>query len=262
MSLQGKTALISGVGSSLSLDITRAFLSQGANVVVSGIYASHLTALKDEYNGSEFADHTLVLQADVSEEESVRKLVAAAVEKFYRLDIVVNDAAIMYQSDPAETCDEGLRAKAMAVNLTGPFLVAKYAAQQIEAQQPSGGLIINIASNSCARDLTAKLDYSATKHGILVLTKNMARFYGPKGVYSVGLLLGGIDTTNTKDAFFPMVNQEGVGLFGTRPEHGCVPTEDVARYMLYLTGEGIGKSANGSHIRLNGNELDHIQYGV
>lgn len=255
MSLQGKTALISGVGGSLTLDITTALLSQGANVVICAINESCLTAVKHEYSGAQYAERALILLANVSEEDSVRNLVTTIVEKFHRLDVVIHDAAIMGQFDPDGTYDKRLRGKATAVNLRGPFLVTKYATQQMEAQNPSGGSVISIASNW--HNLTVELPYSATRHGILVLTKNTARFHGPKGVLSVALLLGGTETTSTEAIFDTTANQDGAGLFGRlfgrQPVHtGCVSAQHVARYITLLLMEGLGKRPNGSYTTLNG----------
>lgn len=104
------------------------------------------------------------------------------------------------------------------------------------------------------RGLSAGAAYTASKHGLLGLTRNTAGSYAESGIYSVALLLGGMDTTNINDAFAGGMNREGMArMMATQPGLRCVPTEHVARYVVFLCGEGMAKSVNGSCVTVNDN---------
>lgn len=146
MSLAGKPALVTGAAGGLGLAVATALLAAGANIVVCDVNAERLAAAGDTLKAHAHTDRTLALQADVTDEDSVTKLVAAAVEKFGQLDVVVNNAAIMDRFDPAGSCPKALWDAVLAVNLTAPFLVTKDAVQAMVAQAPPGGLVLNVAS--------------------------------------------------------------------------------------------------------------------
>ena len=254
MSLAGKTALITGAAGGLGLAIATTLLAEGANIVICDINVERLAAAAETLTAHAPAERTLALRADVTDEASVAKLVAAAVDKFKRLDVVVNNAAIMDRFDPAGTCPKALWDAVLAVNLTAPFLVTKAAVQAMQAQEPPGGLVLNVASNASVRGLSAGAAYTASKHGLLGLTRNTAGSYAASAIYSVALLLGGMEATNIADAFAAGMNREGMErMMATQPGTRCVPTEHVARHVLFLCGEGMAKSVNGSCVTVNGN---------
>ncbi|POR39617.1 Levodione reductase, partial [Tolypocladium paradoxum] len=196
----------------------------------------------------------LVLRADVTDEDAVARLVAAAVERFGRLDVVVNNAAVMDRFDPPGSCPKALWDAVLAVNLTAPFLVTRAAVQQMQAQRPAGGLVLNVASNAAVRGLSAGAAYTASKHGLLGLTRNTAGSYPASAIYSVALLLGAMEATNIGDAFAAGLDREAMArMMATQPGTRHVPTEHVARYVVFLCGEGMAKSVNGSCVTINDN---------
>ncbi|KND89220.1 Levodione reductase [Tolypocladium ophioglossoides CBS 100239] len=254
MSLAGRTALVTGAGGGLGLAIADALLAAGANIIVCDVHAGRLAAAEDVLHAQGRPDRTLVLAADVTDEGSVATLIRAGVRRFGRLDAVVNNAAVMDRFDPAGACPKALWDAVLAVNLTGPFLVTQAAVLQMQAQQPPGGLVVNVASNASVRGLSAGVAYTAAKHGLLGLTRNTAGSYAESAIHSVALLLGGMDATNIGDAFAGGVNREAMArMLATQPGNRCVPTEHVARYVVFLCGEGMAKSVNGSCVTINDN---------
>ncbi|KAG8415866.1 hypothetical protein J3459_013928 [Metarhizium acridum] len=235
MALHGKTVLVTGAG--------------GATSTSRGSPASG--------RSSPSPTQALVLRADVTEEErSIRQLVASTVHKFGRLDVVVNNAAIMDKFEPADVCAKTTWDAVLAVNLTGPFLVTKHAVAvaQMERQEPPGGLIINIGSNASFRGLSGGVAYVASKHGVGGVTKNTASYYGKRGVYAVALLLGCMAETNIHDAFADGLHKEGLDqMHQTQPACAAIPTEHVARYAAFLSEDDAARSANGSCVVINGN---------
>ncbi|KAF4918840.1 3-beta-hydroxycholanate 3-dehydrogenase (NAD(+)) 2 [Colletotrichum sp. SAR 10_99] len=259
----GTTVIVTGSGGGLGKSIAEAYLAAGANVVISDINQARIDAVAAEYRDT-YAGRLHAIAVDVTSEVSVAALVQGAVDRFGRLDVLVNNAGVMDKFDPAGECAKDTWDSVLAVNLTGPFLTTKAAVNQFLAQgatSASGGppgLIINIGSNASFRGLCSGVAYTASKHGLIAVTKNTAGFYGDKGIYSIALLLGGMDTTNIMDAFATGVNQEGMmKTVAAQPEYkrgetGLDPAA-VAKYCIFLTDKDIASSANGSCITFNKN---------
>ena len=83
----------------------------------------------------------------------------------------------------------------LGVNLNGTYLASKAAVNQFERQTPVSGVIVNIGSNASTHGFQSGVAYTVSKAGVMALTKNTAGFYGPKGIHSVALLLGGMPTS-------------------------------------------------------------------
>ncbi|KAJ2893963.1 short chain dehydrogenase [Zalerion maritima] len=265
--LAGTTALVTGGAAGLGRAIAQAYLAAGANVVICDVDRDRLDAATSEWGGSSSSpSRFLAVQADVSSESSVSGLIAAALSAFPSLDVVVNNAGIMDRFDPVGACPKSLWDSVLSVNLTGPYLVSKAAINHWESAAAAAapgpgslsGIIVNIGSNASFMGMSAGAAYTASKHGILALTKNTAGFYGAKGIYSMALLLGGMDATKIADAFVEGMNQEAWAKInavhpGFVPEKTGVPLADVAKYVLFLSDRGVAASANGSCIPFNKN---------
>ncbi|OLN96493.1 2,5-dichloro-2,5-cyclohexadiene-1,4-diol dehydrogenase [Colletotrichum chlorophyti] len=260
--LPGTTVIVTGSGGGLGKSIAEAYLAAGANVVISDINESRLSAVLAEHRDT-YAGRLHSIPTDVTSEDSVKALISGAVARFGRLDVVVNNAGVMDKFDPAAECSKQTWDSVLAVNLTGPFLMTKYAVAQFLSQDGGAGggptgLIINIGSNASSRGLTSGVAYAASKHGLIAVTKNTAGFYGDKGIYSMALLIGGMDTTNLMDAFAQGVNQPAMAkVTASLPEYkrgetGLDPAS-VAKYCVFLTDNDIAASSNGSCIVFNKN---------
>ncbi|KAL6872104.1 NAD(P)-binding protein [Trichoderma novae-zelandiae] len=252
MSLASKSILVTGSASGLGLAIAQALLARGAAVTICDVNPSRLAAAKAALSAAHPPDRVLALEADVADEDSVKDLVGQSAAHFGRLDVVVNNAGVMDKFDPVGDCDREMWDGILAVNLTGAFLVTKYALPHLQARP--GGLVVNIGSTASFSGLTAGVAYTASKHGLVALTKHTAGFYGSRGVYSVALMPGGMAETNISDAFAAGMSVEGFkAVKEAHPRINNVPVDHVARYAAFLCEDGIGQSANGSCIALTGN---------
>ncbi|KXX76071.1 3-oxoacyl-[acyl-carrier-protein] reductase FabG [Madurella mycetomatis] len=255
-SAQGKTAIITGAAGGLGKAIADAFLAAGANVVICDVNLQRIASVDEEWAKS-YAGKFLAQQADVTDEAAIQKLVDAAVAKFGRLDILVNNAAIMDDFSPVGACSREMWDRVLNVNLNGPFVTTKIAITQFEKQVPTGGVIINIGSNASIYGFQSGAAYTVSKAGVMALTKNTAGFYGDKGIYCVALLLGGMANTNIGDAFAQGMHMEMFQKIQASqsqfaPEK-AVPIESVAKYCVFLSDKDIAPSANGSCIAFNKN---------
>ncbi|AEO65656.1 uncharacterized protein THITE_2112832 [Thermothielavioides terrestris NRRL 8126] len=254
-SAQGKTVLVTGAAGGLGKAIAEAFFAAGANVVVCDVHPQRIASVEEEWAKS-YAGRFLTQQADVTDEAAVQKLVDAAVAKFGRLDVLVNNAGIMDDFSPVGACSKEKWDRVLNINLNGPFLASKAAIAQFEKQEPAGGVIINIGSNASIHGFKAGVAYTVSKAGVMALTKNTAGFYGDKGIYSIALLLGGMNT-NITDAFAQGMHMEMFQKVQASQSpfepHRHLPVESVAKYCVFLTDKDISPSANGSCIVFNNN---------
>lgn len=157
-----------GIGKAIALDLVHA----GWNVAVAEI---------DEEAGRELRadtavhDHLLVMPCDVAREDDVNTFVAAAAERFGRLDLLVNNAAIMHNRPINELALDAWN-RVIGVNLTGPFLCSRAATPHLSE---TGGSIINIASTRALMSEADTEAYSASKGGLVALTHALAVSLGP-----------------------------------------------------------------------------------
>ena len=252
MSLEGKTVIVTGAAGGLGQTIAEMYLKRAANVVICDINPTRLADTQAAFEKSH-AQQIHAVETDVANEDSVKELIGAALRRFGKLDIVVNNAAVMDKFDPAGTCEKETWDRVIGINATGPMLVTKHAIKAMEKNSPVGGLIVNIGSNACLMGLAGGVAYVASKHALLGLTKNTAGFYGSKGIYCTALVLGGMDTTNIRDAFADGLNTDGLKkMQETQPGYRSVKVEDVAAYVGFVSEEG-GSVTNGSYRVMNGN---------
>ncbi|KKY36752.1 putative 3-ketoacyl-acyl carrier protein reductase [Diaporthe ampelina] len=246
------TVIVTGGGGGLGKAIATAFLAAGSNVAICDVNQARLAATEQEWLAAgHAAERILTTTTDVTDVASVQALVDSTAARFGRLDLLVNNAGIMDDFSPAAECSPELWARVLGVNLNGPFYATRAAVAQFQKQEAGGGgLIINICSIAARSGHNAGAAYTASKHGMLGLSKNTAFAYADKGIYSIALLLGGMNT-NITDAmakgintdFFQKFEQEQVKFDA---EKHCVPVDNVAKYCVFLSDRGIAKSANGA----------------
>lgn len=183
MRLQGKVALVTGGGTGIGAAVTEAFVREGARVCITGRRQEVLEDFARRFPGGQVA----ACVADVSRHEDIQTMVEVAVSFGGRLDIVVNNAAM---GVPQNVVDMDLKTwqKVVDTNLTGPFLVLKYAIPHMI--KGGGGSIINVASVGAIRGLPFAAAYCATKAGLLGLSRQVAVDYGPQKIRSNVVLPG------------------------------------------------------------------------
>lgn len=177
--LDGKRALITGATKGIGADIARAFAAAGARLVLSGRDETELrsahSALTDEF-GTEI--HTAAV--DLATANGPSQLARIAAGAFGGLDVLVNNAGISHPQPVTDT-DPALFDATLAVNLRAPALLASaVAAAMVEAG--TGGAIITVASAAALAPLPEHYAYCASKAGLVMATKVLARELGPYGI--------------------------------------------------------------------------------
>src|SRR5262245_21334860 len=155
--LAGRTALVTGGAKGNGRHYSLALAAEGARVMIADIADG--TALAQEIASRHGANSVASTIADVGDEISVKALVAATMERFGKIDVLVNNAALYapLQETKCTGIDAALWGKVMAVNLRGPFLMVKHVAPHMIAQ--GYGKIINIGSGTAFRGIPWMLHY-------------------------------------------------------------------------------------------------------
>lgn len=171
VSLQGKTALVTGSTSGIGLAIARTLAANGADVALNGFAPAQDIADLTYGMSSETGRRVRHFAHDLSNLEEASRLVGDVTAEFGKLDILVNNAGVQHQAHIDEFPDEQWQ-RLLAVNLTAAFATIRAAWPQMKAR--GWGRIVNTASTLAFTAETRKAGYVATKHGILGLTREVA----------------------------------------------------------------------------------------
>ena len=241
---KSKVVLITGGARGLGKKLTEEFSKVGANIVLnynkSKIEAETLKKdLEEKYNNK-----ILTVKADVSNEEEVKEMMKQVKDTFGRIDVLINNAAIAIDTVLEDKTKENFM-RILEVNLVGTFLVAKNAEKLMrESQNPS---IINISStNGIDTGYVESLDYDASKAGVISLTQNLAKAYGPK-IRVNAVAPGWIETDMSKELSKEFKQEEESKIILGR----FAKPEEIAKVVIFLASEG-ASYITGTVIRVDG----------
>ena len=184
--LQDKIAIITGAARGMGAATARAFVREGATVIVADLHESEGQALVEEL-GSAASFHRL----DVSSESEWQAVVAAVMARHGRIDSLVNNAGVLHFSLIDQLTEKDLD-RVIGVNLKGPLFGIKHVGRVMQAARK--GAIVNISSIDGMLGANALAAYSASKWAVRGLTRTAALEYGPHGVRINSVHPGGIDT--------------------------------------------------------------------
>lgn len=195
--LVGRVALVTGAGGEIGGAIAARYAREGACVVVGDLRLDAAQAQAAAIAGR--GGRAVAVKLDVSDADSCRMSVAAACEALGKLNILVNVAAAVTPDGTVETLSLEDWNKALAVNLTGAFLMSKFAVPAIRAA--GGGSIINIASQLGQIGVPRRAPYSTTKAALIHFTKCLAGDHARDGIRVNSLSPGAIDTARSLRRF-------------------------------------------------------------
>jgi NAD(P)-dependent dehydrogenase (short-subunit alcohol dehydrogenase family) len=194
--MEGKAGLVTGAASGIGRACALRFAREGAAVVVADLESSRRPGEDVVQQIRELGGEAEFVACDVSRGEDNRELVSTVVERFGKLDFAHNNAGIGVHKLLHETDDADFD-RVIAVNLRGTFLGLKHQIAQMLKQ--SGGAIVNTSSNAGLRAVMMLSAYTASKHGILGLTKNAAVEYANHGIRVNAVCPGAIMTPLMSD---------------------------------------------------------------
>jgi 3-oxoacyl-[acyl-carrier protein] reductase len=227
MRLKNKVAIITGSSRGIGKATALLFAKEGAKIVVN--YSSsenEANRVVDEIKT--LGSDAMCIKCDVSDEKQVKRMVEEAVRKFGKIDVLVNNAGIVSDVPFKERTVEQWK-RTMDVNLLGVFLCSKYVAPHM----PKGGKIVNVSSTNGIYSFDpSSVDYDASKAGVIILTRNLAKEFAPN-IFVNCVAPGWVDTAMNKDLPRNFVESENEKIYLKR----FAKPEEIGKAILFLASD-------------------------
>jgi len=199
MQLKGKVAIVTGAGAGIGEAIAIRYAQEGAKVAVAEITPTRGESTVEAIE--KFGGEAIFVPTDVSSESQVKAMVERTMDRFQRIDILVNNAAVLlsYGQVRAHEMSNEEWERTINVNLRGYWLCSRYVIPHMLAQKD--GTILFIASRTGLRGFAGFAAYSASKGGALALMRSMAADYAPDGIRINAIIPGTMDTPMNTEEF-------------------------------------------------------------
>ena len=246
--LKGRVALVTGAQQGIGRAIALAFAQEGADVLVN--YLDDRAAAEQVAEQARKAGvRAVVAQADVSRVDEGQVLVTRAVHELGGLDILVNNAGV-YPRSPFLELSEREWDWVLDVNLKGSCFCAQAAARAMIAGGRRRGSIINLSSSS-VRGQPRGVHYTASKGGVITMTRSMALELAPHGIRVNAIAPGTTDTAQPRGG---STEEELVAMAKTIPLGRIAQPEDIASVAVFLAGDE-SRHMTGQTLHVNGGLL-------
>lgn len=249
MKLKNKVAIITGASRGIGKATALLFAKEGAKVVVD----YHISDYEPDAEKNAFSvvdkikkagSEAMPIKCDVSKEEEVKNMIQKIIDKFGKIDILVNNAGIVFDIPLFEKTVEQWK-QVLEVNLIGAFLCSKYSSEKM--LKNNGGKIVNVSSTNGIDSFNPEsVDYDASKSGMIILTKDLAKELSPK-IQVNCVAPGWVDTDMNKDLPKDFVQEETNKIYLKR----FAKPEEIAKTILFLASED-ASYINGSILEVNG----------
>lgn len=252
--LTGKTAVVTGAGMGIGKAIAARLAEAGASIIVADINQEAASATAGEFNAAGYKASAVV--SDASKVSDAEKTIQEAISQFGGIDILVNNAGI-YPFSPAMDLTEGMWDKTIDINLKGVMFFAQAAARAMK-DKGHGGKIINIASIDAFRPTGNVAHYDASKGGVVMLTKALAKEWTPLGITVNAVAPGAITTPGTSAGITGLSDEQKEAM--TKAFVAKIPLgrmgvpDDIAKIVLFLAS-GASDYVTGAVIVADGGYL-------
>ena len=252
--LEARVAIVTGGGRGIGRAIAEAYAAEGARVFIVGRDPDRTRATAEAIRGS--AGPVGWFVGDVGDEARVGEIVASVLGAAGRIDVMVNNAAVQVEARLLDQTVEDFRS-IVDTNLLGTFLYSRAVLPSMLAQ--GSGVIVNLSSVLGLVGDAMLPVYSATKHGILGLTKSTAIAYAAQGIRCVAICPGDVDTDLNQRYF---ESQADPVAFRARiereyPDRRIARPSEIARTAVFLASDdAIG--INGTHVLVDGGILSRL----
>ena len=246
MRLNNKVAVVTGSGSGIGRQIAIQMANEGAKLVLINRTESKAVATLKEIESK--GGQGIVIPADVSKMDQMKKAIDRAVEKYGKIDVMCNIAGVYDgQSNILETTEETWD-KVMSIDLKGVFIGSKLAVENMVAND--GGVIINISSVAGIRGSLGSTAYTTAKHGVIGITGDIAAKFGKDNIRAVAMCPGFVRTPLTGYAKDDETKAADEVLAGIPLGRGGKP-EDIAKLAIFLASDD-ASYITGTHIVIDG----------
>lgn len=240
MRLANKVAIITGGANGIGKAIATTYAKEGAKISIADFNEGALTATVDEFTTQGF--EAFGVKVNVASEEDIQKMVDDTVAHFGQVDILVNCAGVLDNIQAAHNVEDTIWNRVMDINVGGVMRGSRKILPLFTEQ--GSGVIINLASITALTGGRGGLTYTAAKHAVAGMTKNIASMYGPQGVRCNAIAPAQVETGLTQ-------SMDGYDMFGFKQATRAVDLmgppaspEDIANIALFLASDE-SKTING-----------------
>ncbi len=244
-----KNAIVTGAGSGVGRSVAKALIAAGYRVALAGRRREQL-----EETAAGLGDAALVVPTDVTEEQSVRALFDQTRQKFGRLDLLFNNAGTGAPPVPFEDLTLENWQRVVDTNLTGVFLCAREAVRVMKNQDPRGGRIINNGSISAHVPRPQAAAYTATKHAVAGLTKQISL-----DCRHFDIVCGQVDIGNAGTEMTARMKEGVLQPDGSLKIEPTMDVENVAKTVLYM--DSLPLDANVLFVTVMANKMPFVGRG-
>lgn len=241
--LSGQVVVITGAAGDLGWAIASQCLEAGARVALVDLDAKALAE-----RGEPDDPRLLRLQCDVADPAQTRQVVDAVLTRWSRLDVLVNNAAVVTPGDKIGDLAPAHWHQAMAINLTGAWLMSRWALAPM--RKAGRGLVLNVASQLGSVAAPGRGAYGASKAGLIALARAIAVDHADEGIRALSLSPGAVLTSRVLRRYGDAAAATSA-LAGRYPAGRLGEVEEVARTALFLMGTG-ASFITGTDVRVDG----------
>jgi 3-oxoacyl-[acyl-carrier protein] reductase len=243
LSLSGKVALVTGGSRGIGAAVVRMFVAAGARVLFNYEKSKRQAeALVEELSAGNVASNVSTVACNLSGTDSARELVAAAVNRFGQLDILVANHGIWPAEDVSvDQMDDSQWRRTVAINLDSVFALTKHSVAQMKKQGKFGGVaghIVLVSSTAGQRGEAFHCDYAATKGALISMVKGLSTELAGDGIYVNCVAPGWVNTDMSASALHDPKTRAAI--FATIPLGRVATPEEIAAPILFLCTPGAG----------------------
>jgi 3-oxoacyl-[acyl-carrier protein] reductase len=235
MRIQGEISLVTGAGRGIGRAIALRFAREGADLILAGRTMRDLESVREEITA--LGRQTLAIACDISDDSAIRSLVRRGIERFGKIDSLINNAGYYCANAPLQEMPDEEWDRTLRVNLTGTFYVCRTVVpEMIKCRRGSIVMMSSIASKAA---FPFSAPYAAAKTGLLGLTRALAAELGPHGIRVNALCPGVVTGTEMHAA----VNREVQKMTGVAPEERVSGARNMALLRMLPSPEDVAEAA-------------------
>ncbi|MFN8163373.1 MAG: SDR family NAD(P)-dependent oxidoreductase [Solirubrobacterales bacterium] len=230
--LEGRAALVTGAGSGIGRASAELFAKEGAEVVAVDVNADSARATADAIERA--GGTAIAVPTDVADPAAVEAMAAAAFERFGRVDVLMSNAGILDDYEPAAETSDEVWNRVLEVNLNGMFFTARALIPKM--LEHGGGAIVNVASTAGLNGGNGGAAYTTSKHGVIGFTRQLCFDYARKGIRCNVICPGAVETGMTKE-IFAAADAEVMKAVESAPIGRWAQPEELAAAALFLASD-------------------------
>lgn len=231
--LDNKVAIVTGAGSGMGKEIAKLFAKEGAKVVASDINLETVQKVVDEIVAA--GGTTMAVKTDVAIENDIQSLVDTTIKEYGTVDIVINNAGIMDNFLTAESVTDETWNKVMNVNVTGPMRLIRKVMPIFK--QKGKGNIVNISSIGGLMGSRAGVAYTASKHALIGMSKNIGFQYAKLGIRCNAIAPGAVNTNIGSTITAPDKFGMDTAMLGMNLNPRVGEANEIANVALFLASD-------------------------